>query len=63
MTTTSGSSPPCLGEEAAEPNGSSGSPADDVWLKVSFMRSCPTDLSILQTVGERFLIRFLLNNK
>jgi hypothetical protein len=45
-----------LGAEAlwAVPNGSSGSGVAEDGVNVSFILLCPSDLSVWQTLGERF---------
>ena len=51
ITSGSDSAAALLGDE---PNGSSGSGVDAGGLNVSFILLCPSDLSVWQTLGERF---------
>ncbi len=54
MTTTSSGSAPAAALLWGVPNGSSGSGAEADGLIVSFILLCPSDMSVWQTLGERF---------
>ena len=54
MTTTSSGSAPAAALLCDVPKGSSGSGAEADGLIVSFILLCPSDLSVWQTLGERF---------